>query len=124
MRGREPKRASERLRKLRDEDEIPRFGTRSGDTMRALYTSATGMMAQQFNLDVIANNLSNVNTTGFKKSSAHFQDLLYQSVQTPGLNKGNGGQVGLGVTGGTTNHVFSQGTLQPSGNDLDLAVKG
>ena len=98
--------------------------------MRALYTSATGMMAQQFNLDVIANNLANVNTNGYKLSTANFQDLLYQNLRTPGAISGNGGQlptgsqVGLGVNAGTTNQIFTQGTLQPTGNDYDLAIKG
>lgn len=98
--------------------------------MRALFTSATGMEAQQFNLDVIANNLANVNTSGFKRSSAHFQDLLYQNIRTPGALAANGGQiptgaqVGLGVSQGSTAQVFSQGTLQQTGRDLDIAVKG
>lgn len=98
--------------------------------MRALYTSATGMMAQQLNLDVISNNLANVNTAGYKKTSAHFQDLLYQSLRTPGAPTGTGGmlptgsQVGLGVSGGTTNSIFTQGTIQATGNDYDIAIKG
>lgn len=98
--------------------------------MRALYTSATGMMAQQLNLDVISNNLANVNTAGYKKTSAHFQDLLYQSLRTPGAPTGTGGmlpsgsQVGLGVSGGTTNNIFTQGTIQQTGNDYDVAIKG
>src|SRR2546423_386705 len=98
--------------------------------MRALYTSATGMMAQQLNLDVIANNLANVNTTGYKKSSAHFQDLLYQNLRVPGAVSGNGSQlptgaqIGLGVDGGTTSSIFSQGTIQQTGNEYDIAIKG
>jgi flagellar basal-body rod protein FlgG len=98
--------------------------------MRALFTSASGMMAQQLNLDVIANNLANVNTTGFKRSTAHFQDLLYQNLKTPGAQSGNGGQipmgsqVGLGVGGGVTSQLFSQGTVQPTGRDFDLAIEG
>lgn len=98
--------------------------------MRALYSSATGMMAQQLNLDVIANNLANVNTAGYKKTAAHFQDLLYQSLRTPGAPTGTGGmlptgsQVGLGVSGGTTSNIFTQGTIQPTGNDYDIAIKG
>jgi len=98
--------------------------------MRALYTSASGMSAQQLSLDVIANNLANVNTAGFKKTSAHFQDLLYQSLRTPGAVSGNGGQlptgaqVGLGVSGGTTSNIFTQGTIQQTGNDYDIAIKG
>src|SRR5215831_2360327 len=98
--------------------------------MRALYTSATGMQAQQFNLDVIANNLANVNTAGFKKSSAQFQDLLYQNMRLPGALNSTGGQVpsasqiGLGVTSGTTRPVLSQGTIQTTGGDYDVAIKG
>jgi flagellar basal-body rod protein FlgG len=98
--------------------------------MRALFTSATGMMAQQLNLDVIANNLANVNTTGYKRTSAHFQDLLYQNLRIPGAVSGNGGQlptgsqIGLGVSGGTTAHIFTQGVIQQTGADFDLAIKG
>lgn len=98
--------------------------------MRALYTSASGMTAQQLNLDVIANNLANVNTSGYKKTSAHFQDLLYQSLRTPGAGSGAGGtlptgsQVGLGVTSGTTSNIFTQGTITQTGNDYDVAIKG
>jgi flagellar basal-body rod protein FlgG len=98
--------------------------------MRALFTSASGMLAQQTNLDVIANNLANVNTTGFKRTAAHFQDLLYQSLRTPGSLSGNGGQlpsgsqVGLGVSGGTTGAIFNQGTIQSTGQETDLAIKG
>lgn len=98
--------------------------------MRALNTSATGMMAQQFNLDVIANNLANVNTVGYKKATAEFQDLLYQNLQTPGALSATGGQIptgaqiGLGVSAGRTDQVFTQGTLQQTGRELDVAIKG
>jgi len=98
--------------------------------MRALYTSATGMTAQQFALDVIANNLANVNTHGYKRSVAHFQDLLYQNLRAPGAGTSSGGQVptgsqvGLGVAAGSTNHIFTQGTLQNTGSEYDLAIKG
>ena len=98
--------------------------------MRALYTSATGMMAQQFNLDVIANNLANVNTTGFKRATAQFQDLLYQNIQLPGALLASGGQipggaqVGLGVGSGRTSQVFNQGTMQLTSGDYDVAIKG
>jgi flagellar basal-body rod protein FlgG len=98
--------------------------------MRALYTSATGMMAQQLNLDVIANNLANVNTNGFKRASAHFQDLLYQSLRAPGAPSGNGGQIptgsqiGLGVNAGTTIPLITQGTIRQTGGDYDIAIKG
>lgn len=98
--------------------------------MRALYTSATGMMAQQFNLDIISNNLANVNTGGYKKNTVHFQDLLYQNMRTAGASSSSGGQlptgsqVGLGVNSGTTSQVYTQGTIQISGNDYDVAIKG
>ena len=65
--------------------------------LRALYSSATGMQSQQTNLDVIANNLANVNTTGFKKEKAEFQDLLYQTARTPGADQGSGNQLQTGV---------------------------
>jgi flagellar basal-body rod protein FlgG len=98
--------------------------------MRALFTSASGMTAQQFNLDVIANNLANVNTAGYKRTSAHFQDLLYQSMRTPGSQAAGGGQlptgmqVGLGVSVGSTNQIYTQGGFQPSGSDYHMAIKG
>ena len=98
--------------------------------LRALYTSATGLAAQQFNLDVVANNLANASTTGFKKSRADFQDLVYQEMRQPGGQTGansvlpTGSQVGLGVTAGTTQTVYSQGTFQNTGGDYDLAIKG
>lgn len=98
--------------------------------MRALYTSASGMMAQQFNLDVIANNLANVNTYGYKRTAAHFQDLIYQNLRTPGATSDSGTQlptgtqVGLGVNSGATTKVFTQGTLQSTGNEYDVAIKG
>ncbi len=98
--------------------------------MRALYTSATGMVAQQFSLDVIANNLANVNTNGFKRSTAHFRDLMYQTLAAPGAPNSTGGQlptgsqVGLGVDRGTTHQIYSQGTFQTTGGDYDVAIQG
>jgi len=98
--------------------------------MRALYSSATGMMAQQLNLDVISNNLANVNTTGFKRSRADFQDLLYQQIRPAGVTVAQGAQrpvgleVGLGVQPGTTETLFDEGTLQNTGNQLDVAING
>ena len=65
--------------------------------LRALYTSAAGMQSQQINLDVISNNLANVNTTGFKKDKAEFQDLLYQTTRTPGADQGAGNQLPTGA---------------------------
>ena len=98
--------------------------------IRALFTAATGLQAQQTNIDVIANNLANVNTSGFKKSRADFQDLLYQVVQDPGAptsqNTKNptGIQVGLGVKTAAVQKVFAQGDLTSTGNQLDLAIEG
>jgi len=98
--------------------------------IRALYTSATGMKAQETNIDVIANNLSNVNTTGFKKSRADFQDLIYQSLIEPGAptsattENPSGVQVGLGVKTAAVQKIFSQGDLTSTGNQLDLAIEG
>ncbi|MCW3062725.1 MAG: flgG [Capsulimonas sp.] len=98
--------------------------------MRALYTSATGMMAQQMNMDVVANNLANVNTTGFKRSRADFEDLLYQemrpagSVVAQGATAPTGIEVGLGVKAGATVTMFEQGTFQNTGQSLDIAIEG
>lgn len=98
--------------------------------IRSLYTAATGMTAQQLNLDVIANNLANVNTTGFKKSRADFQDLMYQLVQEPGTQQGQAGtgptgiQIGLGVRTAAVQRSFSTGDFQSTGNPLDIALQG
>lgn len=98
--------------------------------IRALYTSATGMQAQETNIDVISNNLANVNTTGFKKSTASFQDLLYQTVVEPGAPSSSttanptGIQVGMGVKTASVQKVFSQGDLQSTNNPLDVAIEG
>src|SRR5713226_6069316 len=98
--------------------------------LRALYSSAAGMEAQQLNLDVIANNLANVNTTGFKKSRADFQDLIYQTLQEPGVQGGQQGtgptgiQIGLGVRPAAVQRDFSVGDLQSTGNPLDIALEG
>jgi flagellar basal-body rod protein FlgG len=98
--------------------------------LRALYSAATGMQSQQLNIDVIANNLANVNTTGFKKSRADFQDLLYQTIRTPGSPSTNttqsptGIQVGLGTRPAAVQRVFLQGGFTETGNPLDLAVEG
>ncbi len=98
--------------------------------MRALYIAATGMEAQQLNIDVISNNLANVNTTGFKKSRADFQDLLYQTIKMAGSSSGGGTQVpagiqvGSGVRPASVQKMFSQGDFQNTQNPLDLAVEG
>lgn len=98
--------------------------------MRALYTSATGMMAQQMNMDVVANNLANVNTTGFKRSRVDFQDLLYQNTREAGTTvaKGaevpTGAQAGLGVRSAAVQKIYSQGEFQQTDNPLDLVIEG
>lgn len=98
--------------------------------IRAMYTAATGMQAQQLNMDVIANNLANVNTHGFKKSSAEFQDLLYQTIVEPGAptsattKNPTGIQVGLGVKPVAVQKAFAQGDLASTGGQLDLAIEG
>jgi flagellar basal-body rod protein FlgG len=97
--------------------------------MRALYTAATGMVAQQYNLDTIANNLANVNTTGFRMNQARFQDLLYQTLKAPGSPIGAsivpvGQDVGLGSKVGSSEKIFTQGSLQQTGNPLDIAIEG
>ncbi|TMA61576.1 MAG: flagellar basal-body rod protein FlgG [Deltaproteobacteria bacterium] len=98
--------------------------------IRALYTAATGMQAQQLNIDVIANNLANVNTAGFKKSRADFQDLLYQTIRAPGSPTTNntqsptGIQVGLGARPAAVQRINVQGDYTQTGNSLDLAVEG
>lgn len=98
--------------------------------LRSLYTAATGMNAQQRNLDVIAHNLANVNTVGFKKSRADFQDLMYQIVEEPGSqtngqgNSPTGIQIGLGTRTAAVGKVFSQGDFESTDNNLDLAIEG
>jgi flagellar basal-body rod protein FlgG len=98
--------------------------------LRALNAAATGMAAQQTHIDVVANNVANVNTTGFRRARAEFQDLLYQTHRTAGAVTANGGQqptglqVGLGTRTVATETLFEQGTLQQTGNALDLAIEG
>jgi flagellar basal-body rod protein FlgG len=98
--------------------------------IRALYSAATGMQAQETNLDVISNNLANVNTTGFKKGRADFQDLMYQYVMEPGAPTSQttinptGIQIGLGVKTVSVQKLFTQGDLSSTNNQLDVAVEG
>jgi flagellar basal-body rod protein FlgG len=98
--------------------------------MRSLMTAATGMKAQEMNLDVIAHNLANVNTAGFKKSEMNFEDLLYVDVRTPGVTAADGTespvgfQVGSGVAALSTAKLHLQGTLEQTGNPLDVAIEG
>jgi flagellar basal-body rod protein FlgG len=97
--------------------------------MRALFSAATGMEAQQFQMDTISNNIANVNTSGFKSNQARFQDLVYQEMKAPGSPVGAsmvpvGQDVGLGVKVGSSEKLFTQGTLMQTGNNLDLAIEG
>ena len=98
--------------------------------IRALFTAATGMIGQQMNMDTIANNLANVNTTGFKKSRVNFQDLLYETVKPAGTQttQGNtipeGIQLGHGVRPASIAKLFTPGNLIQTGNNLDLAIEG
>ncbi len=98
--------------------------------MRSLWTGATGMMAQQLNIDVISNNLANVNTSGFKKSRAEFEDLMYQTMKIAGsATDGDtsvpvGIQIGMGVRPLAVHKFFTQGDFQNTGNPLDIAIEG
>jgi len=96
----------------------------------SLYSAATGMEAQQLNLNTIANNLANVNTPGFKRSKIEFQDLLYQKPRESGTDAGGGNLVPTGVEVGngsrvaSTSKVFTQGQLSQTGEKLDVAIQG
>ncbi len=98
--------------------------------MRSLWTAASGMTAQQFNIDTVANNLSNVNTVGFKKARADFEDLIYQTLRLPGTSSSinteypTGVQAGLGVKTASTQKMYTQGTPQKTENKLDLTIMG
>ncbi len=98
--------------------------------IRGLFTAATGMIAQQLNVDTIANNLANVNTTGFKKSRVNFQDLLYETLKPAGTETAAGEtipegiQLGHGVRPASIAKLFSQGDYIQTGNPLDLVIEG
>jgi len=98
--------------------------------MRSLWTAASGMNSQTQNMNVIANNLANVNTTGFKKSRADFQDLMYQTVQNPGAPATNADQIPVGIQFGMGSKLaavskqFTPGDFQHTGGALDLAIEG
>jgi flagellar basal-body rod protein FlgG len=98
--------------------------------IRALQTSATGMTAQQMNIDNIANNLANVNTAGFKRSTMNFQDLIYQKLAqagapaAEGIQLPTGMEVGLGIRPISTHKAYSQGVLMQTENPLDIAIEG
>ncbi|MBO9713507.1 flagellar basal-body rod protein FlgG [Sphingomonas sp.] len=98
--------------------------------MRTLSIAATGMLAQQTNVDVISNNIANMNTTAFKRQRAEFHDLLYQQVQRPGGATGpdtkapSGIQIGTGVKTGAVYRILEQGALHQTDNPLDVAIQG
>ena len=89
--------------------------------IHGMWTAATGMQAQQMRIDTIANNLANVNTTGFKKSMVDFQDLVYQTLNNPGIENA-GYQVGRGVRPISSTKLYSHGSLQVTNNPLHLAI--
>lgn len=97
---------------------------------RAMYTAASGMETQQTNLDNIANNLANANTSGFRRRRVQFQDLIYQSIVAPGAaatqqtTYPTGLQIGLGARSAATEIIGQQGDLNQTGNPLDLAIQG
>ncbi len=98
--------------------------------MRSLFSAASGMHAQTMNMDVISNNLSNINTTGFKKSRVEFHDLIYQTMREPGTKSTisteipTGIEVGLGVKPVATTRLFGQGNFEHTGNSLDVVIEG
>jgi flagellar basal-body rod protein FlgG len=98
--------------------------------IRGLWTAATGMSCQQNNIDVVANNLANVNTGGFKKSRINFQDLMYQNMRVAGATTASGGQipsgiqVGMGAKVAAVDKIFLQGDFSQTKNPLDLAIEG
>ena len=98
--------------------------------IRSLWIAKTGLEAQQTQMDVISNNLANVSTTGFKRSRAVFEDLLYQTLRQPGAQSSqqtqipSGLQIGTGVRPVATERIHTQGNLQQTGNNLDVAIQG
>lgn len=99
--------------------------------MRALRTAASGMAAQQLNVEVISNNIANMNTVGYKRQRAEFQDLIYQNVERMGAQSSSQGtvvptgiQVGLGVKAGSVYRITDQGTPTQTGSDYDVAIDG
>src|SRR3954471_2728255 len=99
-------------------------------TVQTLYTAATGMQAMESKLDVIANNMANINTTGFKKDRANFEDVFYRQYRLPGAQDADGTrtatgiEVGLGTRVSSTQANFKQGSFQTTNNPLDLAIEG
>lgn len=98
--------------------------------IRSLYTAATGMSSQQMNMDVIAHNLANSSTTGYKRSRANFEDLMYQTIVPPGAETSNntkvtnGIQVGMGAKTVSVQKIYNQGNFVQTDNPLDLAIEG
>lgn len=99
--------------------------------IRSLDIGTTGMMAQQLNVDTISNNIANMTTAGYKKQKAAFRDLLYQNIDRPGSTSSDSGttlptglQLGLGVQTGAVYRIHSQGALQVTENNLDVAIRG
>lgn len=99
--------------------------------MRSLDIGATGMLAQQMNVDVISNNIANMTTTGFKRQRIEFQDLMYQNLTRPGTSSSDadttvpsGLQLGLGVKPAATYRIHTQGTVQITDSELDMAIDG
>ena len=98
--------------------------------MRSLWSAASGMVAQQKNMDIVAHNLANVNTYGNKKVRAEFQDLIYQTLRDAGGTSGEGTQypqglqIGLGTRVAATNRIFTQGPLQTTDNPTDIGIQG
>ncbi|MFA5081914.1 MAG: flagellar basal-body rod protein FlgG, partial [Hydrogenophilaceae bacterium] len=98
--------------------------------LRSLYIARTGLDVQQTQLDVISNNLANVSTNGFKKARAVFEDLLYQTIRQPGAQSSqqtqlpSGFQLGVGARTVATERIHTQGSLQQTGNSLDVAING
>ncbi|MFN7265114.1 MAG: flagellar basal-body rod protein FlgG, partial [Phenylobacterium sp.] len=99
--------------------------------MQALRTATTGMAAQQLNVEVISNNIANMNTVGYKRRRAEFQDLLYETLQRAGAQSSDQGtvvptglQIGTGVKAGSIYRITEQGSMTQTGNKLDVAVQG
>jgi flagellar basal-body rod protein FlgG len=99
--------------------------------MRALHTAATGMMAQELNVQVISNNIANMRTTGYKRQRAEFQDLLYEHVRRSGTQTSSQGtilpagvELGAGVKTVGTPRIMTQGNMLPTGKDFDVAIRG
>ena len=98
--------------------------------MRSLWSAASGMKGQQKQMDIVAHNLANVNTTGAKAQRAEFQDLLYQTLRAGGAESGDGNmyptpmQIGLGSRLSATNRIFVQGNVQTTDNPTDLCIQG